>query len=271
MNLLCSLIAIAATAAPQTSVDLKLKLREDETVKYRNVFNVVTYSPDKIDERVQNSLMSFTFGAEKDGKIPVKAVIEEYEGMDAGSNGAGPAMRTISLDFAINRKGVAEDVRHTTSNPAFDAVGVLLQKTLDGMNSVGFLGLTMPEKTVAVGEKWTQKVDATEFLAPALAPAGGAFKVDGMYDVLFTLIDVTNVNNKRHARISVAVTGKSELEIVSPEFSAGGSLVLSSESSILVDLETGLISSAKTDTSADITIGEATAQLVMWNLLYKKN
>src|SRR6185503_6807483 len=122
-----------------------------------------------------------------------------------------------------------------------------------------FLGLTIPLKTVAVGEKWTQKVDATQFLAPALAPAGEAFKVDGVYDVVFTLIDKTNVNNKPHARISVDVKGKSNLEINTPEFNAGGSLVLISESSILVDLETGLISSARTDTSADITIGEASA------------
>jgi hypothetical protein len=269
MNPLVSLIALSL-AAPQVTADLKLKLREDETVKYRNVFNVVTYSPDKIDERVQNSLMSFTFGAEKDGKIPVKATIEDYEGMDQGSNGAAPAMRMVALSFSVSKKGVADDATHSTGNPAVEPVGVLLRKTLDGMNSVGFLGLTMPEKPVAVGEKWSQKVDAADFLAPALAPAGEAFKVDGIYDVLFTLVDVTNVNNKRHARISVDVTGKSNLEINSPEFSAGGSLTLTSATSILLDLETGLISSARTDTSADITIGEASAQIVMWNLLYRK-
>ncbi len=270
LSLFLLTLSLSTTPTPQVSVDLRLKLREDETVKYRNVFNVVTYSPDKIDERVQNSLMSFTFGAEKDGKIPVKAVIEEYEGMDAGSNNAGPAMKMINLSFGIDKKGVAGEVKHATSNPAFDPVGVLLQKTLAGMNSVGFLGLTMPLKTVAVGEKWTQKVDAKQFLAQALAPAGEAFKVDGIYDVVFTLVDKTNVNNKPHARISVDVKGKSNLEINSPEFSAGGSLVLTSESSILVDLETGLISSARTDTSADITIGEASAQIVMMNLLYRK-
>jgi hypothetical protein len=263
-------LLIALAAAPQVAVDLKLKLREDETVRYRNVFNVVTYSPDKIDERVQNSLMSFTFGAEKDGKIPVKATIEEYEGMDAGSNGAGPAMRMIALNFAIDRKGVSDAVKHTTGNPGLAQVGVLLERTLSGMNSVGFLGLTMPGKAVAVGEKWTLKVDATKFLAPALAPAGDMFKVDGVYDVVFTLVDKTNVNNKPHARISVAVSGKSNLEINSPEFSAGGTLVLDSDATILVDLETGLISSARTDTTADLTIGEASVQLVMSNLLYRK-
>jgi hypothetical protein len=263
-------LLITIAVAPQVSVDLKLKLREDETVKYRNVFNVVTYSPDKIDERVQNSLMSFTFGAEKDGKIPVKATIEEYEGMDVGSNGAAPAMRMIVLTFDMDKKGVAGEVKHATSNPGLAPVGVILEKTLAGMNSVGFLGLTMPSKPVSVGEKWTQKVDATKFLAPALAPAGEMFKVDGVYDVTFTLVDKTNVNNKPHARISVTVKGKSNLEINSPEFSAGGSLALESDATILVDLETGLISSARTDTSAELTIGEANVQLVMSNLLYRK-
>lgn len=263
-------LLIALAVAPQVSVDLKLKLREDETVKYRNVFNVVTYSPDKIDERVQNSLMSFTFGAEKDGKIPVKATIEEYEGLDAGSNSAAPAMRMIALSFEVDRKGVAGEVKHTTSNPGLAQVGALLEKTLAGMNSVGFLGLTMPSKAVSVGEKWTQKVDATKFLAPALAPAGEMFKVDGVYEVVFTLVDKTNVNNKPHARISVDVKGKSNLEINSPDFSAGGSLALNSATSILMDLETGLISSSRSDTFADITIGEANAQIVMSNLLYRK-
>ncbi len=263
---LAALIALA----PQTSVDLKLKLREDETVKYRNVFNVITYSPDKIDERVQSSLITFTFAAEKEGKIPVKATIDDYEGMDAGSNASGPVMRLVNLSFALTRKGVADATKHATSNPAADPIGVILSKTLSGMNSTGFLGLTMPEKTVAIGDKWTQKVDANLFLAPALAPSGDAFKVNGVYDVVFSLVDVTPVNGKRHARISAKVTGKSELEITSPEFSAGGQLTVDSEASILLDLETGLISSAKTDTSCDIVIGEANAQIVMTNLLYRK-
>ena len=265
-----SLIALALLT-PQTTVDLKLKLREDETVVYRNVFNVVTYSPEKIDERVQNSLMTFTFGVEKDGKIPVKATIQDYEGMDPGSNGAAAAMKLVKMNFALTRKGASEEVKHSVSNPAIEAVGTLLSRTLTGMNSVGFLGLTMPDKTVAVGDKWTMKVDADDFLAPALAPAGGAFKVNGIYDVVFTLIDITPVNGKRSARISVDVTGKSDLEIVSAEFSAGGSLTVDSDASLLVDLETGLISSARTDTSADIVIGEANAQIVMSNLLYRKS
>jgi len=270
MNLFLLALTLAAAPMAQTSVDLKLNLRENETVKYRNVYNVVTYSPEKIDERVQNSLMTFTFGPVVDGKIPVKALIEEYEGMDLGSNSAGPAMKLINLNFNMTRKGVAEDVKHSTSNPALEPVGILLRKTLAGMNSIGFLGLTMPEKTVSVGDKWSQKVSAASFLAPALAPAGDAFKVTGIYDVVFTLVDVTPVNGKRHARISVTVNGTSDLEINSPEFSAGGSLTLSSESSILVDLETGLISSSKTDTSADIVIGEASAQIVTMSLLYRK-
>ena len=272
MNLSLSLFALAALAppAPQTAVEFKLKLREDETVHYRNVFSVVTYSPDKIDERVQNSLMSFTFAAEKDGKIPVKAVVEEYEGMDPGSNGAGAAMKMVNLSFSLSRKGIAGAVTHSVSNPALEPVGVLLQKTLDGMNCLGFLGLMMPEKAMTLGEKWTQKVDATQFLAPALAPAGDAFKVDGVYDVTYTLLDVTNVNGKRSARVSIDVTGKSNLEISSPDFSASGSLKLASATSMLVDLETGLISSAITDTSADITIGEANVQLVLTNMLYRK-
>ena len=262
--------AILLTALPQTAVELKLKLREDEVVRFRNVFNVVTYSPDKIDERVQNSLMSFTFGAEEDGKIAVKAVIEEYEGMDAGSNGAGPAMKQVNLSFDIDKKGGAGPVKHTTSNPALEPVGTLLSKTLAGMNSIGFLGLTMPEKTVSVGETWSRKVEASDFLAPALAPGGDMFQVDGIYDVLFTLVDVTNVNNKRHARISVDVKGTSELAINSPELSIAGTLTVSSTSSVLLDLETGLISSAKTDTTANLDVGEAEAQIVMWNLLYRK-
>lgn len=260
-----------AILAPQTTIDLKMKLREDETVVYRNVFNVVTYSPDKIDERVQNSLMSFTFGVEKDGKIPVKATIQDYEGMDPGSNGAAAAMKLINMNFALTRKGVSEEVKATSSNAAFDAVATLLSKTLTGMNSTGFLGLTMPEKSIAVGDKWTMKVDADQFLAPALAPAGGAFKVVGVYDVVFTLLDITPVNGKRSARISVDVNGKSDLEIVSAEFSAAGALTVDSDASLLIDLETGLISSARTDTSCDITIGEANAQIVMSNLLYRKN
>jgi hypothetical protein len=260
-----------ALVFPQTAVDMKLKLREDETVVYRNVFNVVTYSPDKIDERVQNSLMSFTFAAEKDGVIPVKATIQDYEGMDPGSNGAAAAMKLINMNFDLTRKGKATEVKATTSNPAIDAVGTLLSKTLTGMNSTGFLGLLMPEKTVAVGEKWTMKVDADQFLAPALAPAGGAFKVTGVYDVVFTLLDVTPVNGKRSARVSVTVKGKSDLEINSAEFTAGGSLTVDSDASLLLDLETGLLSSARTDTSCEITIGEADAQIVMSNLLYRKN
>lgn len=262
--------AILFAALPQTAVELKLKLREDEVVRFRNVFNVVTYSPDKIDERVQNSLMSFTFGAEKDGKIAVKAVVEEYEGMDAGSNGAGPAMKQVNLSFDLDKKGGAGPVKHTTSNPAFEPVGALLSKTLAGMNSIGFLGLTMPEKTVSVGETWSLKVEASDFLAPALAPGGDMFQVDGTYDVLFTLVDVTNVNNKRHARISVDVKGKSELAINSPEITIAGTLTVTSTSSVLLDLETGLISSAKTDTTANLDVGEAEAQIVMWNLLYRK-
>jgi hypothetical protein len=96
------------------------------------------------------------------------------------------------------------------------------------------------------------------------------FQVDGTYDVLFTLVDVTNVNNKRHARISVDVKGKSELAINSPEITIAGTLTVTSTSSVLLDLETGLISSAKTDTTANLDVGEAEAQIVMWNLLYRK-
>jgi hypothetical protein len=51
MSLSICLVALSLAPAPQVSVELKLKLREDETVKYRNVFNVVTYSPDKIECR----------------------------------------------------------------------------------------------------------------------------------------------------------------------------------------------------------------------------
>ena len=269
MNLVPLLLALTVSPAPQASAELKLKLREDETVQFRSVLNVVTYSPDKIDERVQNSLIAFTFGAEKEGKLPVKAVVEQFEDMDPASADASAAIKLVNLTFGLEKKGKTGLAKHATSNPGLEPVGTLLSRTLDGMNSTGFLGLTMPEKAVAVGEKWTMKVDAKEFLAIALAPMESAFKVTGTYDVTFTLVDLINVNNKRHARIEADVVGKSELEIESPEFSAGGTLKLNAASSILLDLSTGLITRSKTDISGDLDLGVATAQLVVSHLLYR--
>lgn len=268
MNVVIASLLLAAPIG-QTSVELKLKLREDETVKFRNVLNVVTFSPDKIDERVANTLTAFTFGAEVDGKIPVKAVVEEFEDMDPASADASAAIKTINLAFSLTKKGVTEPVKHSVSNSALEPAAALIRRTLDGMNSTGFLGLAMPERAVSVGEKWTVKVDAKEFLALALAPVESAFKVTGSYVVTFELVDVINVNNKRHARIEAKTSGDSEIEINAPEFNAGGTLKVNGASSILVDLSTGLITRSKTDISGDLDLGVANAQLVVSSLTYR--
>jgi hypothetical protein len=260
---------LALSILPQTSADLRLKLREDETVKFRSVLNVVTYSPDKIDERVANTLLSFTFGAERDAHIPVKAVIEELEDMDPANGNAVAALRPINFSFSMDKRGRAQAVAHATSVPALEPYAKIMAKTIEGLNAIGFLGTTMPEKPVAVGEKWTMKVAAQDFLGPALAPVGDAFKVTGTYDVTFTLLDVVNVNNKSHARIQADVTGKSDIEIETPEFNAGGTLTVTSTSSILIELATGLPTRTKSDVSADLDLGVANAQIEISNLIYR--
>ena len=92
------LVALLSTPhAAQASVELKLKLREDETVRYRHVLNVTTYTPNDINERVASGVMAFTFGAMENGRIPVSMKMEEYEGLDQGTNNSAEGMRQVEV------------------------------------------------------------------------------------------------------------------------------------------------------------------------------
>ena len=103
-------ILVALLSAPslaQSSVELKLKLREDETVRYRHVLNVTTFTPNDINERVASGVMAFTFGATEGGMIPVTMRVEEYEGLDPGTNNSAEGMRPLQVWFDMGNRGNA--------------------------------------------------------------------------------------------------------------------------------------------------------------------
>ncbi|MCH8977963.1 MAG: hypothetical protein IH945_01810 [Armatimonadetes bacterium] len=264
------LIPLLMLAAPQASVELKLKLREDETVRYRHVLNVTMFLPDGINERVASGVMAFTIGAEVDGRIPITMRMESFEGLDPGSNGAGQAMSRIELSFDTDKRGRVGPVSHEVPQPGLRPVGELLSRTLTGLNSLGFLGWNMPDAKIATGHKWTRKVAAADYLSAVLAPGGGMFNVDGEFEATFQLVDVINVNDKPHARVSIDVKGEAEIEINNPNNPLRGTMVLEATTSLVIDLSTGLVTRSKTDGGAEIDLGQAQIQIVILELLYKR-
>lgn len=263
------LIPLLMLAAPQASVELKLKLREDETVRYRHLLNVTMFLPDGMNERITSGVMAFTVGAEADGLIPITMRMESFEGLDPGSNGAAQAMSQIELSFDTDKKGHAGPVSHKSPQPWIQVIG-LLSDTLTGVNSLGFLGWSMPEGKVSTGHEWTQNVAASDYLSAVFGPGGGMFKVDGEFEATFQLVDVINVNGKPHARVSINVKGEAEIEINSPDNPLSGTMVFESATSLVVDLSTGLVTRSKTDGGAEIDLGPAQIQIVILELLYRR-
>lgn len=264
------LIPLLLLTAPQASVELKLKLREDETIRYRHVLNVTMFLPDGINERLTSGVMAFTVGAEADGRIPIAMRMESFEGLDPGSNGAGQAMRQIELSFDTDKQGRTGAVSHTVSQPALKPVGELLSKTLTGINALGFLGWTMPGGKITTGHKWTQTVSAADYLSSVLGPAGNMFTVDGDFEASFQLVDLIDVNDKPHARISIDVTGEVELQINNPNNPLGGTMKFEATTAMVVDLSTGLVTRSKTDAGAEVDLGQAQIQFVILELLYRR-
>ena len=261
---------LSATHPAQSSVELKLKLREDETVRYRHVLNVTTFTPNDINERVASGQMAFTFGAPENGKIPVTMRMEEYEGLDPGTNNSAEGMRQIEVWFEIDNRGHASDVEHKVSQPGLQPLGALLSRTLNGMMSLGFLGWHMPEGRIQTGHKWTQTVAASDYLDVIFAPAGNAFEPFGDLEATFTLVDLLPVNKKPHARISIEVQGTVDVDLHFPPDDNSGIMTVNSSTSLLVDLETGLVTRSKTDGSVEIAIGEFHIQIMLTELLYVK-
>lgn len=260
-------LAIGATA--QTSVALKLKLREDETVRYRHILNATTYTPNDINERVASGIMAFTFGGLEGGRIPVKFKMEDYEGLDAGTNGSAEGMRQVDAWFDMDRWGNAGKVSHKVGLPGLAPIGVILERSIDGMMSLGFMGWHMPEEKIQQGHKWTQTVLASDFLGMVFAPAGNAFEPHGDLEATFSLVDVMEVNKKQHARISVDVVGEVEIDLHFPPNDNSGGLTVKYSTALLVDLETGLVTRSKTDGIATIDIEGFQIQVIVSELLYK--
>ncbi|HXH60502.1 MAG TPA: hypothetical protein VNI20_04020 [Fimbriimonadaceae bacterium] len=266
-----TLLVSVVPAPVQTSANLKLKLREDETVHYRSITDIVTYSPDGIEERVANALYAFTFGETKDGKTPVAAKIESIEGMDEGTNNGSQAISTLDLSFVLDKSGETTPTQFKAEYPALQPVGKLITTVMDGQNSLGFLGFAFPEDAhVKVGDTWSKKVDAAKFLAPVYGVAGDMIKVDGVLDATFKLEDIVNVNKKSHARVSVTVTGKCNVDVNSPDLQLSGVLDVKSDTGLVIDLSTGLITRSKTDTTGNLDVQVAQAQIEVMQLVYRK-
>ena len=264
------LIPLLMLAAPQTSVELKLKLREDETVRYRHVLNVVTFTPNDINERIATGLMAFTFGENVNGRIPVTMRMEEYEGLDPGTNDSAEGMRQIGISFDMDNRGHASVVSHKTSRPEFEPLGVLLSRSLDGMMSLGFLGWHMPEGKIQIGYKWTQTVTASNYMAMIFAPAGNAFEPHFDVVATFSLVDVIAVNNKPHARVSIEVKGGGDIDLHFPPNDNSGEMTIDCSTALIIDLETGLVTRSKTDGYAVINVQGFEIQIEMLQLLYKR-
>ena len=75
------------------------------------------------------------------------------------------------------------------------------------------------------------------------------------------------VNKKPHARISIEVTGDGDIDL--PDNNSGV-MTVNSSTSLIVDLETGLVTRSKTDGSVEIAIGEYHLQIMVTELLYVK-
>ncbi len=264
------LISLLMLAAPQASVELKLKLREDETVRYRHILNVVTFTPNDINERIATGLMAFTFGERVNGRIPVTMRMEEYEGLDPGTNNSAEGMRQVGISFDMDNRGHAGDVSYKISQPAFQPLGNLLSKSLDGLMSLGFLGWHMPEGKIQIGHKWTQTVTASDYMAMVFAPAGRAFEPDFDVVATFSLVDVIDVNKKPHARISIEVKGEGDIDLHFPPNDNSGEMTIDASTALIIDLETGLVTRSKTDGYAKIDVQGFEILIEMMQLLYKR-
>ena len=264
------LIPLLMLAAPQTSVELKLKLREDETVRYRHVLNVVTFTPNDINERIATGLMAFTFGESVNGRIPVTMRMEEYEGLDPGTNNSAEGMRRVDISFDMDNRGHAGDVSHTIPQPALRPLGNLLSKSLDGMMSLGFLGWHMPKGKIQTGYKWAQTVAASDYMAMIFAPAGNAFEPHFELKATFSLVDVIAVNKKPHARVSIEVKGEGDIDLHFPPNDNSGEMTIDASTALIIDLETGLVTRSKTDGYAKIDVQGFEILIEMMQLLYKR-
>ncbi len=272
MNLVVAIAFLASSASipEQSTVRLKLKLREDETVRYRHLLNVTTYAPDGITERVSGTIFSFTFGEEANGRIPVSSRVESYESLEPVGPDTSPTMGRVEVQFTTDVQGATAGFTHTAPIAALEPVGVLTEKTLRGICAFGLLGVSVPSESVSSGQKWERKTSATEFFSAVLGPAGEMFQVSGDVTAVFTLVDFVNVNKKRHARISMKATGTVPIEIHSPEADLEGKMVVSSDAEIYIDLETGLLALSRTDTSASIDLGEIDITLSVQETIYRQ-
>lgn len=271
LSLLPALLAlISPVPVQQQSVELKLKLREDETVRYRHVLNVSTFTPNDLSERVASGQLAFTFGATENGRIPVEVRMEEYEGLDQGTNNSAEGMRQVKVWFDMDKFGNAGQVEHEVPQPGLQPFGNLMSRSLNGMMSLGFLGWHMPEGKIPTGHKWTQTVAAKDFLEMVFSPAGNAFDPYGDLEATFTFIEVIPVNKKPHARISIETVGKVDIDLHFPPNDNSGSLTVDYSTSILVDLETGLVTRSKTEGVAEIQIEQFQIHIIVSELLYRK-
>lgn len=270
MVCLLSAIGIALLVPGQSDVRIKLKLREDETVKYRHLLNVTTYAPDGITERVSGTIFSLKFGEEVSGRIPVTSRVESYESLEPVAPDAAQAMGRVEVQFSTDIQGNIEGFKHTAPVPALAPVGVLIEKTLRGICALGLLGVSVPKDNISTRQEWKKSVRAEEFLSAVLGPAGELFHVSGDVTATFTLVDFVNVNKKRHARISMKATGKVPIEIHSPEADLEGTMEIVSESEIYIDLDTGLLAISRTDTSANIDLDVATITVSIRETIYRQ-
>lgn len=241
-------LALLAVAAPSTlAEDVKVKLKVDETYRYKTDSTMITEVMGQEEEIDSSRIVAFSALSVKGGWTKLEGKIEEFE-MDESAFMGGADLGFINdvvFSFEVDDRGQTREFKIDSGGDDDPMMFQILQGITRGTSSFGFMGVGLPKGSLSVGMMWSKEIDAVDMFGE-----GGIFQdLTGSLEIKYEITKFGTVDGKRMMTIASIMSGSVSMTMAISGLEIDASMEIDSQIVTLITVSDGLVYSIEAEST----------------------